>query len=129
MLNLRQLNKSEHTQASSALPPLSQVSVPNLRVPSGLLGNIGEPLDHEQMERYIYEDGKEALELSFHNAEGSLTGSHSKVTGSYEAYVSMSSDLHREGDRAKAVNGVIDNIAEGSRHTVCTPVYCHSFYS
>ena len=54
MLNLRQFNKSEHSQSDSDAQHFSRFSV-SFRVPSSLLGNIGEPLDHSQSER-LHED-------------------------------------------------------------------------
>ena len=50
MLNLRQLNKTDNTETDSDAQHFSRFSV-DLRVPSNLLGNIGEPLDHSQSER------------------------------------------------------------------------------
>ena len=57
MLNLRQLNKADNTQTNSDPQHFSRFSV-DFRVPSDLLGNIGEPLDHGQSER-LHEDEPE----------------------------------------------------------------------
>ena len=58
MLNLRQFNKSEVSQASSDARHFSRFSL-SFRVPSNSLGNIGELLDHSQAER-LHEDGDHA---------------------------------------------------------------------
>ena len=50
MLNLRQLNKTDNTETNSDAQHFSRFSV-DFRVPSDILGNIGEPLDHSQSER------------------------------------------------------------------------------
>ena len=50
MLNLRQLNNTDNTETNSDAHHFSRFSI-DFRVPSGLLGNIGEPLDHSQSER------------------------------------------------------------------------------
>ena len=49
MLNLRQLNKTEHAAVSSDAQHFSRLSM-NLGVTSDLLGNISAPLDHIQSE-------------------------------------------------------------------------------
>ena len=54
MLNLRQLNKADNTGANSDAQHFSRFSM-DFRVPSDLLGNIGEPLDYSQSER-IHDD-------------------------------------------------------------------------
>ena len=61
MLDLRQLNKTDSTQVNSDAQHFSRFSV-EFQVPSDLLGNIGEPLDHYQSER-LHED-----ELDNHEA-------------------------------------------------------------
>ena len=56
MLNLRQSNKSEQViSTDSRARHFSRFSI-SFRVPSNLLGDIGEPLDHGQSERRLYED-------------------------------------------------------------------------
>ena len=50
MLNLRQLNKTDNTETNSDAHHFSRFSI-DFRVPSDLLGNIGEPLDHSQSEQ------------------------------------------------------------------------------
>ena len=50
MLNLRQLNNTDNTETNSDAHHFSRFSV-DFRVPSDILGNIGEPLDHSQSER------------------------------------------------------------------------------
>ena len=50
MLNLRQLNNTDNTETNSDPHHFSRFSI-DFRVPSDLLGNIGEPLDHSQSER------------------------------------------------------------------------------
>lgn len=54
MLNLRQLNKTDNSEANSDVQHFSRFSI-DFRVPSDLLGNIGEPFDHSQSER-LHED-------------------------------------------------------------------------
>lgn len=63
MLNLRQLNEGELAATESDTPQFARFSTPNIEVPSRFLGNKGEPLDHGQTERYIYEDGDRASVL------------------------------------------------------------------
>ena len=58
MLNLRQSNKSESEQVlstNSKARHSSRLSI-SFRMPSNLLGDIGEPLDHGQSTRRLYED-------------------------------------------------------------------------
>ena len=62
MLNLRQLNKADNTQTNSDAHHFSRFSM-DFRVSSGLLGNIGEPLDHGQSER-LHEDEPEDHEAT-----------------------------------------------------------------
>ena len=50
MLNLRQLNNTDNAETNSDAQHFSRFSI-NFRVPSDLLGDIGEPLDHSQSER------------------------------------------------------------------------------
>lgn len=50
MLNLRQLNKADSTETNSDAQHFSRFSV-NFRIPSDLLGDIGELLDHSPAER------------------------------------------------------------------------------
>ena len=69
MLNLRQLNKTDNAQSHSDAQRFSQFSV-EFRVPSDLLGNIGEPLDHSQAER-LHEDGPEDREAAAEEQLGS----------------------------------------------------------
>ena len=54
MLNLRQFDKSERSQSNSDHQHFSRFSV-SFRVPSVLLGSIGQPLDHGQSE-HLHED-------------------------------------------------------------------------
>ena len=55
MLNLRQSNKSEQVLSTdSRARHFSRFSI-SFRMPSNLLGDIGEPLDHGQSERRLYE--------------------------------------------------------------------------
>ena len=58
MLHLRRINGDQsQTANSSTLFSSSQLSELKFRVPSNiLLGNIGEPLDYEQDERYPFEN-------------------------------------------------------------------------
>ena len=72
MLNLRQFNKSEHSQSNSDVQHFSRFSI-SFRVPSNRLGNIGEELDHSQSER-LHEDepaitDTEEVELDTTNPE------------------------------------------------------------
>ena len=53
MLNLRQLNESGSRTHSSDEQVPSRFSVPMFRSLSAFLGNVGEPLDYGQMERYV----------------------------------------------------------------------------
>ena len=63
MLNLRQLNRTDNTQTNSDAQHFSRFSM-NFRVPSDLLGNIGEPLDHGQSERLHEPDETEDHEAA-----------------------------------------------------------------
>lgn len=54
MFNLRQLTAD--CTVDSDGQRFSLFSAPNFRVPSNFLGNIGEPLEHGQEERYAHED-------------------------------------------------------------------------
>ena len=56
MLNLRQLNESGYSVADPNAQDLSQLTDLSFRIPPRSLGNIGEPLDYSQAERYAYED-------------------------------------------------------------------------
>ncbi|EKM56266.1 uncharacterized protein PHACADRAFT_207547 [Phanerochaete carnosa HHB-10118-sp] len=60
ILNLRQLNLGAMTESNSDARHFSRFSV-NFRMPSDLLGNIGEPLDHGQWE-HIQEDSLSGVE-------------------------------------------------------------------
>ena len=73
MLNLRQLNKPGHSQSNSEDQHLSRFSI-SFCIPSSL-GNIGEPLDHGQSQRYIYEDDEQPI-----NAERGEGANHSATT-------------------------------------------------
>ena len=84
MLNLRQLGDSEPS-ANSDAQHFSRFSAPNFKVPSNFLGNIGEPLDHGQAERYVH-DGCEISNVldRLHNVSGcesSLAEVHIAATG------------------------------------------------
>ena len=61
LFNLRQFNTSKASSASRGPQNFSQFSIPGFNVPSGFLGNIGEPLDHSQSGRYIHEDDEESV--------------------------------------------------------------------
>ena len=98
MLNLRQFNKSEHSQASSGAQRLSQLSAPNFRISSGRLGNIGEPLDHGQAERYTYGEDNEVQEMVPHSVEDAQDVLHSEMTGDRRADTDTSSDPSRQGE-------------------------------
>ena len=63
MLNLRQFNNLECSTSNSNMEHLSKFSVVNFRVPSEFLGNLGEPLDHNQAEQYGCEDDNDAGEM------------------------------------------------------------------
>ena len=67
MLNLRQLNNTDNTETNSDAQHLSRFSI-DFRVPSSLLGNIGEPLDHSQSER-IHEDDPGEHEVTGEQSE------------------------------------------------------------
>ena len=56
MLNLRQSGKSEQTSSADSGSRVFSTSSIGFRVSSGLLGNIGEPLDHGQSEQFHEED-------------------------------------------------------------------------
>ena len=62
MLNLRQLNKADNTQSNSDAQHFSRFSL-EFRVPSDLLGNIGEPLDHSQAE-WLHDDEPDNYEAA-----------------------------------------------------------------
>ena len=56
MFNLRQLNSSEAPSIATDAGRFSQFSFPNFAVPSSrILGNIGEPLDHSQGQKFVCE--------------------------------------------------------------------------
>ena len=57
MLNLRQLNQSGATES---VYQFSQFSAPDFRVPSHLLGNIGESLDHTRSNSLYFNDNETA---------------------------------------------------------------------
>ena len=67
MLNLRQLNNTDNTKTTSDAQHLSRFSM-DFRVPSDLLGNIGEPLDHSQSER-LHEDDPGEHEVTAERSE------------------------------------------------------------
>ena len=58
MLNLRQLNKTDSTETNSDAQHFSRFSV-DFRVPSYLLGNISQLLDHGPSERLLEDDSCE----------------------------------------------------------------------
>ena len=73
MLNLRQLNEPEHSNANLDGQHFSRFTAPNFRVPSYSLGNIGEPLDYGQAERYVRGDEYDAsMELRQGDLEGNM---------------------------------------------------------
>ena len=73
MLNLRQLNEPERSTANSDAQHFSRFSALNFRVPSHSLGNIGEPLDYGQAERYVRGDDDDAnIVLQQHDLEGNM---------------------------------------------------------
>ena len=59
MLNLRQLGEWE--KENTDRQHVSIFSVPNFAAPSDFLGNIGEELDHDQAQRYIYGDDEDLV--------------------------------------------------------------------
>ena len=59
IINLRSLNKIEDPTYNSDANHLSRFSAPNFVVNSNILGNIGEPLEHGQAEKFAYEDDNE----------------------------------------------------------------------
>ena len=67
MLNLRQLNKTDNTETNSDAQHFSRFSI-DFRVPSDLLGNIGETLDHSQSER-LHEDDPDEREVTAGRSE------------------------------------------------------------
>ena len=67
MLNLRQLNKTDNTETNSDAHHFSRFSV-DFRVPSDILGNIGEPLDHSQSE-WLHEGEPSEREGSAEDSE------------------------------------------------------------
>ena len=69
MLNLRQLNKTDNADTTSDAQHFSRFSI-DFRVPSDLLGNIGEPLDHSRSER-LPEDAPDEHELAAEESETS----------------------------------------------------------
>ena len=108
MLNLRQLNKTDNTENNSDAQHFSRFSI-DFRVPSDLLGNIGEPLDHSQSER-PHEDGSDECEVVADESEanaGADLESAEPVAGSSGARL-------EEEDRAPAGTA---GIAAGSSVT------------
>ncbi|EKM56299.1 uncharacterized protein PHACADRAFT_207577 [Phanerochaete carnosa HHB-10118-sp] len=85
MLNLRQLN---HTASQSSSDPqhFSRFSV-SFRVPSDLLGNIGEPLDHGQSERVEGDDN---------NNSCAVEESRNEIMENFEHQPCLSSAYHNE---------------------------------
>ena len=71
MLNLRQFNKSEVSQACSDALHFSRFSM-SFRAPPSSLGNIGEPLDHGQSER-LHEDEDHTEEANMGELEFDTT--------------------------------------------------------
>ena len=62
LLNLRQLNQPELLTTSEAYH-ISRFSITNLRVPTSLLGNIGEPLNSGIIEHNV-DDGDEDIDAN-----------------------------------------------------------------
>ena len=58
MLNLRQINVKESKGAYSDRRQVSRFTTPLFNTPSVIIGNAGEPLDHGQAERYVYEEDR-----------------------------------------------------------------------
>ncbi|GJE99216.1 hypothetical protein PsYK624_154650 [Phanerochaete sordida] len=56
MLNLREFNSAESAEGNSDFEHFSRFSV-SFRVPSGFMGNIGQPLDHGQLPELCEDDG------------------------------------------------------------------------
>lgn len=115
LLNLRQLNAAEQSPPNSDAQHFSRFSAPNFRVPSDFLGNIGEPLDYGQVERYIQGD----------NVDGDM-GEHSNSRdGDHVAEVTV-------GDRAVAgpsgTRWDIEESMPAAAATSCT-VFIASFTS
>ena len=71
MLNLRHVNEPERLTSNSDPQHFSRFSAPIFRVPFHSLGNIGEPLDHSQSERYVHGDDDDA-NMELRDLEGNM---------------------------------------------------------
>ena len=98
MLNLRQINNTDNTKTNSDAQHFSRFSI-DFRVPSSLLGNIGEPLDHSQSER-IHEDDPGEHEVT---AERSEAGTGADLESAWPvAEPSQAEALREDESRARA---------------------------
>ena len=98
MLNLRQLNNTDNTETNSDAQHFSRFSI-DFRVPSDLLGNIGEPLDHSQSER-LHEDDPGEHEVTGERSEAA-TGADLESAGPV-AGLSNAGALREDKSRARA---------------------------
>ena len=97
MLNLRQLNEADSTQTDADGQHSSRSSI-NFRVPSNLLGNMGEPLDYHQSEQF-HED--EPCEREGHISAEESIGRAWPVGGSYAVRLGAADAVAgRSGGRA-----------------------------
>ena len=77
MFNLRQLNTGSSFTGGSGEPNAPWSTGLNFRAPSNLLGNIGEPLDHSQAERYARGTGaafEQSLSCTTHSYRADIEG-------------------------------------------------------
>ena len=86
MLNLRRFNGTSDTESSSEPPRFSNFSI-GFRVPTDLLGNIGQPLDHgdsDTTDDYgCWADAAAAGESSGTEVPTEYSGPTSESSGTY----------------------------------------------
>ena len=83
---------------------------------------MGEPLDHEQAERYTHGEDEERPEMLSHSVEDAQDILHSEMTGDRRAHRCKFLGPSREGKRAAGFDEGVYNAPGGSRHAVCTTV-------
>ncbi|EKM51647.1 uncharacterized protein PHACADRAFT_199151 [Phanerochaete carnosa HHB-10118-sp] len=85
ILNLRQLSQTDSTESTADVDRFSRFSVPNFRVPSDLLGNIGEPLDHRQDEAVFLGDSRSESGFASERRVSDESGSSTDHSGRSES--------------------------------------------
>ena len=108
MLNLRQLNNADNTKTNSDTQHPSRFSI-DFRVPSDLLGNIGEPLDYSQSEQ-LHEDEPGEREVVAEESEASA----STDLESAEPVAGPSGARWEDEDRAPVCTQATDTVAGSS---------------